>query len=380
MTRRANSYLRPLGATGKKGIGSGSRVTKSIVIPAYNESYRLERAFGAFASEVDWDDTEVIVVDDGSDDDTAGVAERLLAPYPFTLVIRLDRNRGKGSAVRVGITRARGCQVAFTDADMATDPQCLSTLFDKLADSEVVIGSRAHPDSVVKSREASRMLFGKAFNRFVRTVTDLSTEDTQCGFKAFRTPAAKLLFHAARIDGYAFDVEILMLAKHLGMRVQEMAVDWTDVKGSHVRPMVDSVPMVFDVLRSEMTWRNARPVEAISVIGQPGISEEGMKEVAAALGENIRFSDSVVSWSKGALALLPGLPSGLAMRMRDRLEERLPHFRIYRSAIEIRSLIHPSAAPLLAAIRSMPDANDFDSAIVCDDDTASRLLASIGAA
>ena len=317
-TQRGKNSSRPEMKTQQK-----TRITTSIVIPAYNEARRMEQALPSLIDCFDWKEEEVIIVDDGSKDDTVKVAETFLGGLPNTQIIRLGTNSGKGAAVRAGIKKARGRVIAYADADMASDPKGFTRLFDALVDCEVAIGSRALPESTVNCRDPSRVLFGRVFNRFVRTVTDLNLSDTQCGFKAFRAPAAKLLFHASKINRYAFDVEILMLANKLGMRAREVPVDWTDVKGSHVRPVADSMPMAADVVRSEILWRNARPVEAVTIISVTNGRRDGPPEVTRALEENLRYCDAVVSWPRGALALLPCLAPEEAALVRDRLATKL---------------------------------------------------------
>ena len=186
----------------------------SVVVPAFNEAYRLGDGFERFRAAVrtgavDLDDTEVIVVDDGSDDDTAARARTLLADLPHHRVIRLPSNQGKGAAIRTGIRAARGTSTAYMDADMAIDPRAIPLLLDRLVANEAAIGSRSLPDSMVESRYMLRPLMGRLFNRLVTAGTDLDFLDTQCGFKAFRTEVARLLFHLVPIDRFAFDVEVL---------------------------------------------------------------------------------------------------------------------------------------------------------------------------
>ena len=147
---------------------------------------------------MDLERTEVVVVDDGSTDETAATARQLLAPLPHHRVISLPVNRGKGAAVRTGVALARGPYVAYMDADMAIDPRAVPLLLDGLGSNDLAIGSRALADSMVEGTYAVRAVMGRLFNRLVTTGTGLGLHDTQCGFKAFRTPAARLLFHLVR--------------------------------------------------------------------------------------------------------------------------------------------------------------------------------------
>lgn len=242
----------------------------TIIVPAYNEAHRLAEGMKRFeaavaAGAVDVQQTELVVVDDGSTDQTAAEAEKLLAPLPHHRVISHPHNRGKGAAVRTGVTLALGTYTAYMDADMAIDPQAIPLLLDGLDTNDVAIGSRALPDSMVESTYALRALMGRMFNRLVTTGTGLSLLDTQCGFKAFRTPAARLLFHLVRIDRFAFDVEVLARARRLGLRIIEVPVHWKHVPGSTVHPLHDSVTMLTDVYRSRFGMIPSVPLQTITV-------------------------------------------------------------------------------------------------------------------
>lgn len=246
----------------------------SIIVPAFNEADRLDegmRRFEAAAASgaVDLERTEVLLVDDGSTDDTAAEAEKVLAALPHHRIARLHRNQGKGAAIRAGVTRARAPLLAFMDADMAIDPHAISQLLDGLADNDLAIGSRALPDSMVETTYAMRSLMGRLFNMLVTMGTGLGLLDTQCGFKAFRTPAARLLFHLVRIDRFAFDVEVLSRAHQLGLRITEVPVLWRHVPGSSIHPLHDSVAMLADVYGSRLGLLATPPVTALTVRGDP---------------------------------------------------------------------------------------------------------------
>ena len=190
----------------------------TIVVPAFNEAHRLAegvKRFDAAVSDgaVDVGRTEVLVIDDGSTDGTAETARALLTHLPHHRVISLPANRGKGAAVRTGVTHARGHYTAYMDADMAIDPRAIPRLIHGLGTHDLAIGSRALPDSMVESTYVIRSVMGRLFNRLVTTGTGLGLHDTQCGFKAFHTPVARLLFHLVRMDRFAFDVEMLERAQ-----------------------------------------------------------------------------------------------------------------------------------------------------------------------
>jgi dolichyl-phosphate beta-glucosyltransferase len=247
----------------------------TIVVPAFNETPRLGDGMRRFevavtSGAIDLETTEVVLVDDGSTDATESTARKLLAPLPNHRVVRHPVNRGKGAAVRTGIALATGACVAYMDADMAIDPVAVPLLLDGLASYDVAVGSRALPDSMVESTYAVRALMGRLFNQLVTTGTGLSLRDTQCGFKAFRTPVARLLFHLGTIDGFAFDVEVLTHAQRLGMSITEVPVHWRHVPGSTIHPIHDSFGMLADVYRSRLGLAKPSTVTVVFVRDRSG--------------------------------------------------------------------------------------------------------------
>ena len=141
-------------------------------------------------------------------------------------VLRIDRNAGKGAAVRLGAGAATAPVVVFMDADMSVDPSEISGLVDGIGRADIAIGSRSLADSVVETDGVQRKVMGWTFNTIVTTVTGMPFADTQCGFKAFRTPIARLLFHLMTVERFAFDVEVLYLAQRLRMDITEVPVRW----------------------------------------------------------------------------------------------------------------------------------------------------------
>ncbi len=374
------SYQEVAEATIVESRTSKSKIVRSIVIPAYNEASRIPTSLPKLLEVIDLERDEIIVVDDGSTDETGSLAGSILVEVPNFTLLRLASNQGKGAAVRSGVGQARGSIIAFADADMASSPSGLDRLFERLEFCEVALGSRSHPDSTINCADPGRILFGRVFNRFVRSVSGLEILDTQCGFKAFRGPAAKLLFHLSRIQGYAFDVEILMLASKLTMRIQEVPVDWTDVKGSHVRPLIHSAPMAADVMRSVANWRSSMPVQALSIQSNSNGSRMGPGEVVTALRASVRYSDPIITWPRGALCLLPGLDASIAKAIKVRLEGRLSGCKVTQSLVSTDMLVHPAASPILNAFRAIPDPVTDEVCVVCDDRTARELLQSLGVA
>lgn len=295
----------------------------SIVLPAFNEGARLPVSVPVLLEHLAERSgrTEVILVDDGSTDDTVRVAEKLLAPLAQSGVLRLGRHAGKGAAVRAGVARATGHQVAFMDADMAADLGSLDPLLAALDDVHVAVGSRGAPGAVTSGVTPSSDAAHRAFNQLARQVTGMSIMDFQCGFKAFRGPVAKLLFHFLREPGYAFDVELLATADRLGYDLREVPVRWEAVRGSHVRIVVDSLIMAVQVTRISRQSRNGRPMSTLEAFGRdPDLDADAL---AALVREQLPLEAPVFAWDHGALALLPFVQPADVADLADELEQRL---------------------------------------------------------
>jgi dolichyl-phosphate beta-glucosyltransferase len=225
----------------------------SVIIPAYNEELRLEPtvrdAVAYFRST--GRPFELIVVDDGSRDDTSALAHRLSEELSEVRLIRLAANHGKGYAVRTGVVNARGRSVLFADADGATPFQEIERLESALAEgAEVAIGSRAlEAQGVRVQAKFYRRVIGRTFHALVELLTVRNVKDTQCGFKLFRAPVAHDLFSRMRMNGFSFDVELLVMAGRRGYRVAEVPVNWTHQPGSKVNLTVDSLHMALDLFR-----------------------------------------------------------------------------------------------------------------------------------
>jgi dolichyl-phosphate beta-glucosyltransferase len=201
---------------------------------------------------------EVLVVDDGSADRTKALAGEFAGKHPAFRVVALPENRGKGAAVRAGFAESRGSLVLFSDADLSTPLEELDRLSAALGDgADVAIASRALPGSNLEIRQAwYREHMGKTFNALVRLFTGLPFHDTQCGFKLFPGDLARSLAPYQRLDGFAFDVELLVLARWWGYTIREVGVRWRHVDASRVSPIRHSSQMMWDLLRL-WWWRSA---------------------------------------------------------------------------------------------------------------------------
>jgi dolichyl-phosphate beta-glucosyltransferase len=214
----------------------------SLIFPCYNEVDRLPATLAAYLAHLP-DDVEVLVVDDGSTDDTAAVADALAAGDARVRVLRTQPNHGKGFAVRTGMLAAEGELVVFTDADGAYGPGDVDRVVRALAAAPVAIGRRGEEAATpLVRRVASRV-----FNQALRLVSDLPFADTQCGLKGFRRQAARELFSRSRLNGFAFDVEVLLLAQRLGLAVAEVPVRAQVRRGSKVRVLLDGRRMLAEV-------------------------------------------------------------------------------------------------------------------------------------
>jgi glycosyltransferase involved in cell wall biosynthesis len=225
----------------------GGLPTLSIVLPCLDEAERLP---GTLAAYLTWfrpsrAEVELIVVDDGSTDGTTAIADQVAAADPRVLVVRATRNHGKGYAVRTGIQAAQGQLVAFTDADGSYGPEQLERVVAALEQAPVAIGARL--GSQAGAGPPLRRLASRVFNRIMRLLLGLPFSDTQCGLKGFRRDAAEAVFQRARVDGFAFDAEALLVARRLGIEVVEVPVRAEERQGSTVRLGGDALRMLADV-------------------------------------------------------------------------------------------------------------------------------------
>jgi dolichyl-phosphate beta-glucosyltransferase len=244
-------------------------VELSLVIPAYNEERRLPTSLAdirAFFTKVQFP-IEILVMIEKSTDRTLSLARQAVEGDSRFQVIDNQVQRGKGYAVKTGMLRTRGKYVFFMDADLSTP---LSEIYKFLAhfmehpDADVIIGNRADAKSqIVKKQSWFRRNLGRGFNRFVQVFGVRGVRDTQCGFKAFRAKAAHEIFSRQTLNGFAFDVEVLLLAQEMGFKTDILPVRWINSADSKVRVLIDPLKMLWDLIRIRRIVRKtlrARPL------------------------------------------------------------------------------------------------------------------------
>ncbi|MEB0004294.1 MULTISPECIES: dolichyl-phosphate beta-glucosyltransferase [unclassified Cryobacterium] len=222
----------------------------SVVIPAYNEEWRILPTVGAIATHMcsrgePW---ELIIADDGSTDTTVSLLQDLR--FPNMTVLVAAKNTGKGDAVRRGMLAARGEFILFADADQSTPIEQFDHLMAKIdAGYDVVVGSRAAAGAAVSGKSALRKVLSRGLHVMVSVGFGIEIADTQCGFKLFTAPAARSLFTLQVVDGFSFDLEVIYLAGRLGLTTAEVPVEWIDAPGSTVDAAKVSLQFVADLVK-----------------------------------------------------------------------------------------------------------------------------------
>lgn len=231
----------------------------SIVVPAYNEAERLPPTLAALQEfgrtfTRSW---EVWIVVEQSTDGTLELANAFARQQAHFTVIDAGPQRGKGHAVRTGMLQARGAHVFYMDADLSVplhEVEKFLAWFDAHPEAAVLLGNRQHPQSQITLRQRPlRERLGQTYNRLLQILRLASLHDTQCGFKAFRAQAARAIFARQQLDGFAFDVEVLLLAERLGYPIADLPVEWRNSPSSKVRLVRDSLAMLRDTL--SLRWR-----------------------------------------------------------------------------------------------------------------------------
>jgi Glycosyltransferases involved in cell wall biogenesis len=226
----------------------------SVVIPCFNEVARIGTTIRATVDYLrkNSPESELIVVNDGSIDATGAITRGIFSGTKITTrLLENFPNRGKGAAVRSGLLAAQKPIALFSDADLSTPLEEIPKVIEPIADGEVDIafGSRGLDRRLIGQHQPwRREQAGRIFNLLVRFATDLPFWDTQCGFKAFRLDVCRPILEAARVNGFAFDVELLYLAERAGLRIREIPVRWNHAEGSKVRFFRDSLRMLREVI------------------------------------------------------------------------------------------------------------------------------------
>ena len=256
----------------------------SFIIPAYNESERLATSLPkvfAYIRERQIQ-AEVIVVNDGSSDDTAEIARSLASRYPQTRLLENPGNRGKGYSVRNGMLHAHGDVLLFTDADLSSPIYEATKLFAAIeGGADVAIGSRWLEAGLQTERQPwYRQLYGRLFNLALRMVLGLKYRDTQCGFKAFTRAAAQTVFSRQRVERWGFDPELLFLANKFKLRTVEVAVEWAHDHRSKISPIRDGLKMGVEMLA--VRWNDLRRLyeHPSTTIEEPQIQPVAPAEIA----------------------------------------------------------------------------------------------------
>ncbi len=235
-------------------------ITHSFILPAYNESERLTSSLPKVLEYVSQRRlaAEVIVVNDGSKDDTAAIVRNFAAEHAIVRLLENPGNRGKGYSVRNGMLHARGDVMLFSDTDLSSPIYEADKLFAAIQNgADVAIGSRWLQRHLQTERQPLlRQLYGRLFNLGLRIVLGLGYHDTQCGFKAFTREAAHVIFPRQRIERWGFDPEILFLAKKFKLRTVEVPVEWAHDHRSKINPLRDGLRMGREVL--QVRWNEMR--------------------------------------------------------------------------------------------------------------------------
>jgi len=246
-------------------------LTYSIVIPAYNESQRIETTLEKVLAHVGkrgWT-AEIIVVNDGSRDSTPEIVREWAGKNPIIRLVENPGNRGKGYSVRHGMMEAAGDVLLFTDADLSSPIYEVDKLIAAIRQgADIAIGSRwLRAELQTERQPLYRQLFGRIFNLLLRIVLGLRFKDTQCGLKAFSRRAAQAIFPRQRIECWGFDPEILFLANKAGMAVAEVPVEWAHDDRSKINPLKDGLQMFIELLRIrwyDLTGRYEGPTASLA--------------------------------------------------------------------------------------------------------------------
>ena len=260
-----------MGPTGEEGYRDNvAHPALSIVIPAFNEHARIEgtlKRVMACVQERGWD-AEVLVVDDGSTDETVAIVQHWMESHDRLHLVKNPGNRGKGYSVRNGLLQAAGDIVMFTDADLSSPMEEAERLMAAIdAGADVAIGSRwLDKQKQTVHQPLYRRFFGRCFNKVTRLVMGLPFKDTQCGFKAFKREAAQTIFRLQTIERWGFDPEILFIAQKLRYKIVEVPVTWGHDERSRISYLKDGMKMLEEMAEIRANSLRGRYDEAIAAM------------------------------------------------------------------------------------------------------------------
>ncbi len=259
-------------------------INYSFILPAYDESERLATSLPKVLEYISQRRlaAEVIVVNDGSRDDTAGVVRKFAQDNPSVRLLENPGNRGKGYSVRNGMLHAQGDILLFTDTDLSSPIREADKLFAAIQEgADVAIGSRWLDRELQTERQPLlRQLYGRLFNLGLRIVLGLGYRDTQCGFKAFTRPAAEIIFSRQHIERWGFDPEILFLARKFKLRTVEVPVEWAHDHRSKIHPLRDGMRMGNEVLQVRLNEIQGKYERPLMVADQTPAAEPASVRVA----------------------------------------------------------------------------------------------------
>ncbi len=292
--------------------------TQSLVIPAFNEAGRLGAGFERLRptlEELGADATEIVMVDDGSSDDTMRVAHRVYGHLEHFRLVQHAHNMGKGAAVRTGLAHARFAKVIVADADMSIRPQHFASVLDALERAPMAPGSRAR-DGRILYETMTRSISGTAFHVLVRHYTKLTVRDTQCGCKGFQLATGRLLSHLGMITGFAYDVELFYLARQLGIVVESVPVTWDDIAGSTVRFANATRQLLGDLRAIPRTRYECPVVEVGADVRLDDVRRAALEARAAGLVVARGTDSAMVITPRDAAVAAVGLAASLGGQLR----------------------------------------------------------------
>ena len=301
----------------------------SVILPALNEEKRISPLLNALRSiSIDPQNIELIVVDDGSTDDTSLLCQQVINDFfPKGKVITKSKNAGKGSALRTGVAAANTPIIITMDADMATDLQAIDSALLALETHDVVVGSRNLQGSTTHGTSTIRRTVTTGFSFFNRLMTRHNVSDTQCGFKAYRGPAAKILFATSVINGFSHDAEILDLAFQSNLSVQEIAVNWTAIPESKVRIIKDSYESFYEFCAYRMKLRKPQPIQGLMVASQ--LYDSFLTEEIL---HSIPDGSLCLQRDTGIEILFTNLENGNELHLGDDLQKKFANYELSRTS------------------------------------------------